>query len=51
MLVVATVALATVLGYVMLSSATLQTRTAMGMRVADNLDAFFSGNTPPNRVA
>ena len=34
-----------------LGSATLQTRTAMGMRVADNLDAFFSGNTPPNRVA
>jgi lactate dehydrogenase-like 2-hydroxyacid dehydrogenase len=34
-----------------LGSATLQTRTAMGMRAADNLDAFFSGNTPPNRVA
>ena len=34
-----------------LGSATLQTRTAMGMRAADNLDAFFSGKTPPNRVA
>ena len=34
-----------------LGSATLQTRTAMGMRAADNLDVFFSGNTPPNRVA
>ena len=34
-----------------LGSATLQTRTAMGMRAADNLDAFFSGNAPPNRVA
>jgi lactate dehydrogenase-like 2-hydroxyacid dehydrogenase len=34
-----------------LGSATLQTRTAMGMRAADNLDAFFSGIAPPNRVA
>jgi lactate dehydrogenase-like 2-hydroxyacid dehydrogenase len=34
-----------------LGSATLQTRTAMGMRAADNLDAFFSGQAPPNRVA
>jgi lactate dehydrogenase-like 2-hydroxyacid dehydrogenase len=34
-----------------LGSATVQTRTAMGMRAADNLDAFFAGNTPPNRVA
>jgi lactate dehydrogenase-like 2-hydroxyacid dehydrogenase len=34
-----------------LGSATIQTRTAMGMQAADNLDAFFSGNTPPNRVA
>jgi len=34
-----------------LGSATLQTRIAMGMRAADNLDAFFSGSTPPNRVA
>jgi lactate dehydrogenase-like 2-hydroxyacid dehydrogenase len=34
-----------------LGSATLQTRTKMGMQAADNLDAFFSGNVPPNRVA
>jgi lactate dehydrogenase-like 2-hydroxyacid dehydrogenase len=34
-----------------LGSATRETRTAMGMRAADNLDAFFSGGTPPNRVA
>jgi lactate dehydrogenase-like 2-hydroxyacid dehydrogenase len=34
-----------------LGSATLQTRTAMGMQAADNLDAFFSGDPPPNRVA
>ncbi len=34
-----------------LGSATLPTRTAMGMRAADNLDAFFSGSAPPNRVA
>jgi lactate dehydrogenase-like 2-hydroxyacid dehydrogenase len=34
-----------------LGSATLQTRTAMGMRAADNLDAFFGGTPPPNRVA
>ena len=34
-----------------LGSATLQTRTAMGMRAADNLDAFFRGNMPPNCVA
>jgi lactate dehydrogenase-like 2-hydroxyacid dehydrogenase len=33
-----------------LGSATIQTRSAMGMQVADNLDAFFSGNTLPNRV-
>jgi lactate dehydrogenase-like 2-hydroxyacid dehydrogenase len=34
-----------------LGSATLEVRTAMGMQAADNLDAFFSGATPPNRVA
>jgi lactate dehydrogenase-like 2-hydroxyacid dehydrogenase len=33
-----------------LGSATLSTRTAMGMQLADNLDAFFSGKEPPNRV-
>jgi lactate dehydrogenase-like 2-hydroxyacid dehydrogenase len=34
-----------------LGSATLETRTAMGLRVADNLDAFFEGRPPPDRVA
>lgn len=34
-----------------LGSATAETRIAMGMRVADNLDAFFNGIEPPDRVA
>jgi lactate dehydrogenase-like 2-hydroxyacid dehydrogenase len=34
-----------------LGSATQQSRTAMGMKVADNLDAFFDGLEPPDRVA
>jgi lactate dehydrogenase-like 2-hydroxyacid dehydrogenase len=34
-----------------LGSATLETRTAMGMQVLANLQAFFSGSEPPNRVA
>jgi lactate dehydrogenase-like 2-hydroxyacid dehydrogenase len=34
-----------------LGSATLETRTAMGMRVADNLDRFFDGEPPRDRVA
>jgi lactate dehydrogenase-like 2-hydroxyacid dehydrogenase len=34
-----------------LGSATLETRAAMGMRVAKNLDSFFSGAAPPDRVA
>jgi len=34
-----------------LGSATRETRTAMGMRVADNLDAFFDGREPRDRVA
>lgn len=34
-----------------LGSATLEARTAMGMQMADNLDSFFSGRAPPNRVA
>lgn len=34
-----------------LGSATEQTRTAMGMRVAENLEAFFSGRQPRDRVA
>jgi len=33
-----------------LGSATAQTRIAMGMQMADNLDAFFDGKTPPNKV-
>lgn len=33
-----------------LGSATMETRTAMGMRAAANLDAFFAGQTPPDRV-
>lgn len=34
-----------------LGSATLEARTSMGMQMADNLDSFFAGRTPPNRVA
>lgn len=34
-----------------LGSATAETRIAMGMRVTDNLDAFFSGRAPRDRVA
>lgn len=34
-----------------LGSASLETRTAMGMRVAENLEAFFAGNEPRDRVA
>ncbi|MEQ9145166.1 MAG: D-glycerate dehydrogenase [Parvibaculaceae bacterium] len=33
-----------------LGSATLETRNAMGFCALDNLDAFFAGNSPPNRV-
>ena len=34
-----------------LGSATIETRTAMGMKVADNLDRFFDGEPPIDRVA
>jgi lactate dehydrogenase-like 2-hydroxyacid dehydrogenase len=34
-----------------LGSATLETRTAMGMRVLRNLDAWFAGGALPDRVA
>lgn len=34
-----------------LGSATVETRNAMGFRALDNLDAFFAGQTPPDRVA
>lgn len=33
-----------------LGSATLETRVAMGMRVIDNLEAFFAGQPPRDRV-
>ena len=33
-----------------LGSASLETRVAMGMRVIDNLTAFFAGETPPDKV-
>lgn len=34
-----------------LGSATVEARTAMGIQAADNLDAFFDGREPPDRVA
>ena len=34
-----------------LGSATLETRTAMGLRAVENLRAFFRGEAPPDRVA
>ncbi|MGR8919053.1 MAG: 2-hydroxyacid dehydrogenase, partial [Gammaproteobacteria bacterium] len=34
-----------------LGSATVETRTAMGMRVLANLEAFFDGREPGDRVA
>jgi lactate dehydrogenase-like 2-hydroxyacid dehydrogenase len=33
-----------------LGSATLETRVAMGMRAIDNVQAFFEGKDPPDRV-
>ena len=33
-----------------LGSASRETRIAMGMRVVENLDAFFAGREPPDRV-
>ena len=33
-----------------LGSATTETRVAMGMKVIDNVEAFFEGLAPPNRV-
>jgi lactate dehydrogenase-like 2-hydroxyacid dehydrogenase len=33
-----------------LGSATTETRVAMGMMAIDNVEAFFRGETPPNRV-
>lgn len=34
-----------------LGSATVETRNAMGMRALDNLDAFFAGGEPSDRIA
>jgi lactate dehydrogenase-like 2-hydroxyacid dehydrogenase len=34
-----------------LGSATIETRVAMGMRAAANLEAYFSGKGPQDRVA
>lgn len=34
-----------------LGSATVETRVAMGMKVVDNVTAFFDGREPPDRVA
>ncbi|CAK0740958.1 Glycerate dehydrogenase [Azospirillaceae bacterium] len=34
-----------------LGSATIETRNAMGFRALDNLDAFFQGRTPMDRVS
>lgn len=34
-----------------IGSATVETRNAMGYTALDNLDAFFAGNEPPNRIA
>jgi lactate dehydrogenase-like 2-hydroxyacid dehydrogenase len=34
-----------------MGSATLETRNAMGFKCLDNLDAFFAGQEPPDRVA
>ena len=33
-----------------LGSATLETRTAMGMRAVENLRAWFRGEAPPDRL-
>jgi lactate dehydrogenase-like 2-hydroxyacid dehydrogenase len=33
-----------------LGSATVDTRVAMGLKVFDNLDAWFAGKAPPDRV-
>ena len=34
-----------------IGSATIETRIAMGMRAAENLECFFDGREPPDRVA
>ena len=34
-----------------IGSATIEARTAMGMQAADNLEDYFAGREPKNRVA
>ena len=34
-----------------IGSATVETRSGMGLQALDNLDAFFAGTPPPNRLA
>ena len=34
-----------------IGSATVETRSGMGLQARDNLDAFFAGKEPPNRLA
>jgi glyoxylate reductase len=34
-----------------IGSATIETRNAMGFKCLDNLDAYFKGNEPPDRLA
>jgi lactate dehydrogenase-like 2-hydroxyacid dehydrogenase len=34
-----------------IGSATVETRSAMGLQALDNLDAYFAGRPPPNRLA
>jgi len=33
-----------------LGSATMETRKAMGMRVVENIEAFFNGETPRDKL-
>ena len=33
-----------------LGSATVETRNGMGFKCLDNLDAYFAGKAPPNRL-
>jgi lactate dehydrogenase-like 2-hydroxyacid dehydrogenase len=33
-----------------LGSATIETRVAMGMRVIENIDAFFAGKAPRDKL-
>ena len=33
-----------------IGSATVETRSGMGLQALDNLDAYFAGHPPPNRL-